>query len=1268
MPFITRINFQDNRQHFHPERETHQLSGDTCFGVPFSALTTGPDPSDSGTTGSIINVVSTFSGNTGTTVFTFGDSRMDIAQGSFSALTDATSAITQDSGNVWVGNTSQVVDGNLSYLDYTGTSFEIEVTAITETAPGIFTGTVVSDDVFFLSAGTLDFTGRTIWVDVKGITKTQKLCVTDGAVAGYVLTAQNSDGDLEYTPITAITSGDTFITGASFDAPSGLLRHTRNDGANIDVNLSALTDTTFWEETGTGNTALKDKKGTTHAIAGISDYSILAGGNNNDITSSTRSSIIGGVSNSIDGGSGSLIAGASSSDIISGNTSIIVGGNGHNIQARGAGATVDSGGIIGGATNDIIDSFQDSDRSFIIGGVNNNINDSKDSLIFGSSLSNITNSTSGSNDTLAFIIGGSSHLADSAQYSGILAGSGNVLNDVDRTVILGGTGITATTDDTVYVPYLNIGNVGSGTSIINLGLDVNGFVVTGTTGSGATSATTFWEAAAGIDSFKAIYGSNISISTNYSMAGVGNDHVMTGSGYFNVILGGDKHTMNGVSGFLNRNAIIGGSGHTMSNRINDSFIGGGENINVSDRWTGVIGGKNLTNSSRYGFMGGGLNNTNTGDKSFVSAGQYNKSTNNETTVVGGQNNWITGGTSTQSSIIGGQDNEIISSIQSSILGGRGNTLSASTRSTIGNGYNNYINNSPSSAIGAGFSNGMIKNSAGDPAGYNFIGSGFQNRMYEETKYSIIGAGIQNTMTDSKYSMIGAGNNNSIGDVLNVAILAGANNVITSAATNSSILAGSSVTADTPNSAYFLSGVTDWLSGYTNHNNFIDMTHGGNNTIKISHTDSFGQERYLSFDESTFVRLERNTSNYLRLSSGVGQLQASSQAQLRNSVGILEVSNSYGLHYTVQNGIGSNGNMVTLRSQRFGGSVGATNILDGGMQGEIHFGIPKSGTFSAGTFGSGAGVSATGTSTGYEYHPVFISSPRGLAHDNIDYDSIYNGAFVGGSDHTTYTGVTDFAFIGGTGNTITSGTNRTVIIGGQNITGNTDDMVYVPDLVIDGLTSTDPIATDANGKIVAGTSDRRLKQNIKPLSGGLDKIKQLQGVSFEYTEESNMGGGTRYGFIAQDVQEVIPDMVRARAKGDGMLNLNYDEVIPWLVEAVKDISSGDVTFNNTIIETQTLAAEDNFIELNYGGSHDSAAGGGITVKDGIREGADSFIKIDENGRWVIGPALTTSQLTLPEYTPDSSTDDIGSSGDVVWDDRYLYIKTNFGWRRTGLESF
>lgn len=53
----------------------------------------------------------------------------------------------------------------------------------------------------------------------------------------------------------------------------------------------------------------------------------------------------------------------------------------------------------------------------------------------------------------------------------------------DRSVLLGGQNLTGSTDDTVYVPYLNIDNVEAGTLEYNLGIDSDGKVIRGTTGS-----------------------------------------------------------------------------------------------------------------------------------------------------------------------------------------------------------------------------------------------------------------------------------------------------------------------------------------------------------------------------------------------------------------------------------------------------------------------------------------------------------------------------------------------------------------------------------------------------------------------------------------------------------------------------------------------------------------------------------------------------------------------------------------------------------------
>lgn len=261
------------------------------------------------------------------------------------------------------------------------------------------------------------------------------------------------------------------------------------------------------------------------------------------------------------------------------------------------------------------------------------------------------------------------------------------------------------------------------------------------------------------------------------------------------------------------------------------------------------------------------------------------------------------------------------------------------------------------------------------------------------------------------------------------------------------------------------------------------------------------------------------------------------------------------------------------------------------------------------------------------------------------------------------GITSFAY----GNNSLA-LNSSTIVFGDNITGTTANTVYVSDLVIDGLTSTDPLATDANGKIVAGVSDIRLKQNISDLPSALDVVKNLRGVAFEYSEESNMGSGIRFGFIAQEVQKIVPELVRVRAKSDGMLNLNYTEIIPWVVEAIKELTETKTITSELILETQTIAAEDNNIELNYNGNKLTAIGGGISITNGIADGFNAEFKLNSDGNWVTNNSIIPAGLVIPNYTPTSSVDNYGNLGEVTADNDYLYIKGTNGWKRLPLELF
>lgn len=81
------------------------------------------------------------------------------------------------------------------------------------------------------------------------------------------------------------------------------------------------------------------------------------------------------------------------------------------------------------------------------------------------------------------------------------------------------------------------------------------------------------------------------------------------------------------------------------------------------------------------------------------------------------------------------------------------------------------------------------------------------------------------------------------------------------------------------------------------------------------------------------------------------------------------------------------------------------------------------------------------------------------------------------------------------------------------------------------------------------SDSRLKENVKPISNAIDKVKQLSGNTYNYTSSnpSNRNGG----IMAQDLEKVLPDAV---SEINGVKFVRYDAVVGLLVEAVKELNA------------------------------------------------------------------------------------------------------------------
>lgn len=165
----------------------------------------------------------------------------------------------------------------------------------------------------------------------------------------------------------------------------------------------------------------------------------------------------------------------------------------------------------------------------------------------------------------------------------------------------------------------------------------------------------------------------------------------------------------------------------------------------------------------------------------------------------------------------------------------------------------------------------------------------------------------------------------------------------------------------------------------------------------------------------------------------------------------------------------------------------------------------SGDFTAGSI-TGAAFDATTTDAYKVNGTTVINSSRDLI-------NVVNGTFTGNVTSDVY------------------GINGTTVINSSRNLIN----------VVNGTFTGTVTATDFNS-----TSDIKLKENIQTVENALETVNALRGVSFDWKES----GGSSYGVIAQELEEVLPILVK-----DGEIkSVNYNGLIGVLIEAVKELSS------------------------------------------------------------------------------------------------------------------
>jgi len=107
------------------------------------------------------------------------------------------------------------------------------------------------------------------------------------------------------------------------------------------------------------------------------------------------------------------------------------------------------------------------------------------------------------------------------------------------------------------------------------------------------------------------------------------------------------------------------------------------------------------------------------------------------------------------------------------------------------------------------------------------------------------------------------------------------------------------------------------------------------------------------------------------------------------------------------------------------------------------------------------------------------------------------------------------------------------------------------------------AVNVGGDVVAfASSDKRLKDEIIPISNPLEKINKISGNSFVWNEEKqNIYKGKDYGVIAQEIEKVLPELVQTRE--DGYKAVKYDKIVSLLIEGIKELSKEVTDLKNRL---------------------------------------------------------------------------------------------------------
>lgn len=628
-----------------------------------------------------------------------------------------------------------------------------------------------------------------------------------------------------------------------------------------------------------------------------------------------------------------------------------------------------------------------------------------------------------------------------------------------------------------------------------------------------------------------VVGADNQITGNYSAIGGGTLNVATGES--SVISGGQQ---NDATGFAS--AVGGGASNTSSNTY--VTIGGGLGNTASNYNATVAGGSYNTSSGASSAVGGGALNSATADGAVVGGGSYNYARGLYSTVSGGGG--VTDADSNSASgdnaHIGGGLRNVASGYASGVDGGYYNQATG-IYSTVGGGRFNFAQGSFSTIGGGG--GPSIFNDRNEATGYgNTIGGGSRNRTFEN--FATVGGGYLNTANGASTTVAGGQQNNAAGSYATVVggyqNAASENGTVGGGYQNYCNLEGT-VAGGREN------GAEAWgtIGGGRLNNAGTAATVGGGyyNRARGQFSTVSGGGGFNSVDSNlasgdwSFVG--GGSRNY---SSGAGAVTGggdSNRAKGQNStVGGGGFNVAAGGWSTVPGGIGNEANSTYTFAA---GSFARANHAGCFVWSDHNF-LDSFYTTATNQFIIRA---SSGVGIGTNVPQQLLSVAQGV---NIDQNNANSGTTAYGLSFGSASGEVIASKRTAGGNQYgldfyTNSASRVSITNGGYVGIGLSNPAFRIDLP-------NVANSDGQGRANAWTtySSRRWKKNITLIQDAITKVQRLRGVEYDNLSDDSHS----IGLIAEEVGEIIPEVVQYEANGVDAASLDYARLVALLIEGMK----------------------------------------------------------------------------------------------------------------------